>query len=105
VQQGSHRELLAQEGIYRRVYELQAQIEQDVEVAVGVTRPADIEPAESGRDGRDIPIESPASGNGRDKQSVNGRAASERPWSTSSNGQDDGKESEANDTEDLSLLP
>ena len=31
VQQGSHRELVAQEGIYRRIYELQAQIGQDAE--------------------------------------------------------------------------
>lgn len=31
VQRGKHRELVAQEGIYRRIYELQARIEQEVE--------------------------------------------------------------------------
>lgn len=31
VQQGSHRELMAQEGIYRRVYRLQARVEQEAE--------------------------------------------------------------------------
>jgi ATP-binding cassette subfamily B protein len=35
VQQGSHTELTAQEGIYRRIYHLQAQVGQDVESANG----------------------------------------------------------------------
>ncbi len=34
-QQGSHRELMAQEGIYRRIYELQAQVEQELDTANG----------------------------------------------------------------------
>ncbi len=35
VQQGSHQQLLAQDGIYRRIYQLQAQIEQDIQSADG----------------------------------------------------------------------
>jgi ATP-binding cassette subfamily B protein len=37
VQQGSHQELLTQEGTYRRIYHLQAQVEQDVESTNGRT--------------------------------------------------------------------
>ena len=35
VQQGAHQQLLAQEGIYRRIYQLQAQIEQDIQSVDG----------------------------------------------------------------------
>ncbi len=35
VQQGSHQQLLTQDGIYRRIYQLQAQIEQDIQPADG----------------------------------------------------------------------
>jgi ATP-binding cassette subfamily B protein len=35
VQQGTHKELIGQEGMYRRIYELQARIEQELEMEVG----------------------------------------------------------------------
>jgi ATP-binding cassette subfamily B protein len=35
VQQGRHHELMAQDGIYRRIYDLQATIEQEIEAANG----------------------------------------------------------------------
>jgi ATP-binding cassette subfamily B protein len=38
VQQGTHRELVAEEGMYRRIYELQARIEDEVEKEVAYVR-------------------------------------------------------------------
>jgi ATP-binding cassette subfamily B protein len=38
VQQGTHQELIRQEGMYRHIYELQARIEQDLEREVGYAR-------------------------------------------------------------------
>jgi ATP-binding cassette subfamily B protein len=35
VQQGTHHELIQQDGLYRRIYELQARIEQDIEMGTG----------------------------------------------------------------------
>ena len=43
-QRGGHAELLAQEGLYRRIYELQARIEVEVEKEVGGLGEAEVEP-------------------------------------------------------------
>jgi len=60
VQQGSHEELLAQEGIYRRIYRLQSQIEQDLEPVAG-------------QDKKAVPQQAVSPANGREKPSSNGR--------------------------------
>jgi ATP-binding cassette subfamily B protein len=49
VQQGSHQELVAQEGIYRRIYHLQAQVEQEIETATGDLAKEHLHEAVNGR--------------------------------------------------------
>jgi len=47
VQRGTHDELMAQEGIYRRIYDLQARIEDELEREIGQTSEACSERSES----------------------------------------------------------
>jgi ATP-binding cassette subfamily B protein len=61
VQHGSHQELMVQDGIYRRIYRLQAQVEQDLEPVDGRDKETVLQPAL-------------ASTNGREKSSANGRS-------------------------------
>ncbi len=47
VQRGRHRELLAQDGLYRRIYDLQARIESEVEKEVGGAEETELEEFEA----------------------------------------------------------
>jgi ATP-binding cassette subfamily B protein len=100
VQQGSHRELVAQDGIYRRIYELQAQIGQDVESVAE-------------RDGQDADgrITTPISGKSADGQGdggSNGKVKQSAPGPPGREGVSEkppAKPDDTSDQEDLSLLP
>jgi len=94
VQQGSHRALLAQEGIYRRIYDLQAQIGQDIEVATDLPVELDTtRPEQYGQaaNGRGTPANSPTSSNGRDKKSLHGHTVPGGLQPSPSNRQKDGQ--------------
>jgi ATP-binding cassette subfamily B protein len=45
VQRGTHDELMAHEGIYRRIYDVQARIETELEDEMGAAQPEELAPA------------------------------------------------------------
>jgi ATP-binding cassette subfamily B protein len=104
VQKGAHRELLAQKGIYRRVYDLQAQIGQDVEGATGIRGEVDMARPEQYGQATNGRVSSTAN-NGREKESLNGQTRLERQRSTLAPGQEDGQNRHEHDPKDSPRLP
>ena len=95
VQQGSHQELMAQAGIYRRIYELQAQIGHDLEPAGEQNGKA--------ANGRGISPGSQVRADGRGNGS--GQAKTDRATILLSNKQETKNTNQADQTENISLLP